>query len=101
MVVAGADEGIDGDNAVAARTVLDHHGLTPACGELFGDQARADVGARAGPSVRMNLTGRCGQVCAAIGAADNTSVRRAAATTPAIVLMFHDLLQGPHTGDGR
>jgi hypothetical protein len=45
MVVAGADEGIDGDNAVATRTVLHHDRLTPARGELFGNQARADVGA--------------------------------------------------------
>ena len=48
MVVVGADEGIDGDNAVATRTVLHHDGLTPARRELFGDQARADVGARTG-----------------------------------------------------
>jgi hypothetical protein len=36
----------------------------------------------------MNLTVRCGQVCAAIGAADSTSASKAAATTPTIVLML-------------
>jgi hypothetical protein len=36
----------------------------------------------------MNLTVRCGQACAAIGATDNTSAMRAAATTPTIVFML-------------
>ena len=42
-----ADEGIDGDDAVAAGPVFDHDRLSPALAEPIGEQPRADVGAAA------------------------------------------------------
>ena len=61
MIVMRGDEGVDGDDAVAAGPVFDDHRLAPALAEPIGQQARADIGAAAGPSVKMNLTGRVGQ----------------------------------------
>lgn len=55
MVVAGTDEAVDRNNSIPARTVLNHHRLTPARGEPFGDQACADVGARTWPERQDEL----------------------------------------------
>ena len=41
-----------------------------------------------GPSVRINLTVRCGQVCAATGAIENASASSDAAATPSLVFML-------------
>ena len=69
MVVAGAGEGVDGDEAVAARTIFDHDGVAPPGAELFCEQPRAQIGARAGaerenefhrPNRPILRLGRCG-----------------------------------------
>ena len=57
VVVVRADECVDGDEAVAAGAVLDHHRLAPFRGELFGDQPRADVGAGARTKRQQELDG--------------------------------------------
>jgi hypothetical protein len=49
VIVIGADEGADRDEAVAARAVLDDHRLVPALGQSIGDEPRADVDAAARP----------------------------------------------------
>ena len=64
VVVLGADECADRDDAVAAGLVLDHHRLAP----LFGRAGRPEAARRCRsrcprPSVRMKRTGRCGQAC--------------------------------------
>ena len=41
--VVRADEGIDGDDAVGARLVLDDHGLAPALCQLIAEQPCGDV----------------------------------------------------------
>ena len=48
VIVVGRGEGVDGDQAVAARPVLDHHRLAPLGAEPLGEQARGDVGGAAG-----------------------------------------------------
>ncbi len=40
VVVMGADEGVDGDEAVAARAVFHDNRLAPFRGELLSDQPR-------------------------------------------------------------
>src|SRR5262249_24784558 len=47
VIVVGGYDGLDRDHAVAARTVLDHHRLAPACLQAVLNKARADVGAGA------------------------------------------------------
>jgi hypothetical protein len=47
VIVLGADEGVDGDDAVAAGAVLDHHRLAPFLGEPVRQQPAADIGAAA------------------------------------------------------
>src|ERR1700724_3341347 len=48
MIIVGAHEGADRDDAVTARTVLDHHRLSPARAQPLPDEARPDVDSRAG-----------------------------------------------------
>jgi hypothetical protein len=48
VIVVRRQHGLDGDDAVAARTVLDHDRLAPAFLQPLLDQPRADVGAGAG-----------------------------------------------------
>ena len=48
VIVLGADEGVDGDDAVAAGLVLDHDRLAPFLGQPVGQKPPADVGAAAG-----------------------------------------------------
>ncbi len=48
VIVMGADEGADPDDAVAAGTILDHHRLAPARRQPVGQQPRRDVGTAAG-----------------------------------------------------
>ena len=48
MIVLGADEGVDGDDAVAAGPVLDDDRLAPFLGQAVGQKPAADVGAAAG-----------------------------------------------------
>ena len=68
VIVAGAGEGVDGDEAVAARTIFDHHGR-PHLALSFSAISRAPRSApEPGPSVRMNFTGRAGHSCALAGA---------------------------------
>ena len=67
VVVLGADEGGDADDAVAAGLVLDHHRLVPFLGQSVRQETRADIGAAAGaerqdeadrarrPSLRLSL----------------------------------------------
>ncbi len=43
VIVIRAQERRDGDDAVAAGTVLDHHRLAPALRQLVGEQTGADV----------------------------------------------------------
>ena len=47
VIVIRAQERRDRDDAVAAGTIFDHHRLTPALRQLFGEQPRADIGGRA------------------------------------------------------
>jgi hypothetical protein len=47
VIVVGADERADGDETVAARTILDDHRLAPAPAQTVGDQPRADIDAAA------------------------------------------------------
>ena len=48
MVVAGAGEDVDRDDAVAAGTILDHHRLAPARRKAFGEHPGGDIDAGAG-----------------------------------------------------
>ena len=48
VVVIGGQHGLDCDDAVAARAVIDHDRLAPLLLQPFLDQPRADVGAGAG-----------------------------------------------------
>jgi hypothetical protein len=48
MIVVGAEVGLDGDDAVAARLVFDDDRLPPFGLQLFGEQPCADIGASAG-----------------------------------------------------
>ena len=48
MIVVRADEGVDGDEPVAAGPVVDDHRLAPALAEPVGQQPGADIGAAAG-----------------------------------------------------
>ena len=48
VIVLGADEGVDGDDAVAAGPVLDDDRLAPFLGQPVGQKPPADVGAAAG-----------------------------------------------------
>jgi hypothetical protein len=48
MIVVGAEVGLDGNDAVAARLVFDHDRLAPFGLQLFSEQPCADVGAGAG-----------------------------------------------------
>src|SRR5262249_13381401 len=43
VVVGGADEGIDRDEAVAAGAVFHHDGLAPSRGETVPDEPRGDI----------------------------------------------------------
>jgi hypothetical protein len=49
VVITTTDECVDGDDAIAPRTVLDYDRLAPPRGESIGEQPRADInsGARA------------------------------------------------------
>ena len=49
VIVVGADEGVDGDQAVAAGTVFHDHRLAPALAKTIRQQPRADIGAAARP----------------------------------------------------
>jgi len=49
VLVVGAEEGRDGDEAVAAGTVLNHDWLAPALRQPLGEQPRSDVGPAAWP----------------------------------------------------
>jgi hypothetical protein len=48
MIVCGGDEGLDRDQSVGARAVLDHDRLAPARRQPVSEQPRADVDAGAG-----------------------------------------------------
>src|ERR1700738_3314466 len=48
MLVIGTEEGLDGDDAVAARLVFDNDRLPPFDLQLFGEQPCAHIGASAG-----------------------------------------------------
>ena len=48
VVVIGADEGLDGDNAVTAGSVLDDDRVVPLALQALGEHACADVGTSAG-----------------------------------------------------
>ena len=48
VIVVRAQERGDGDDAVAARAVLDHHRLVPDFRQAVGEEPHADVGAAAG-----------------------------------------------------
>ena len=67
MVVLGAGERADGDDAVAAGTVLHHHRLAPFRRQLVRDQPRADIDAAAGAKRQDELHRRVGQFCAVRG----------------------------------
>ena len=82
VVVLGADEGIDGDHGIAARTVLDHDRLLPFRGELVRDQARADVGAAAGAERHDEADRALRPSSAPVWAIDGTA-RDAATARPA------------------
>src|SRR5215472_2887202 len=43
MIVLGADEGIERDKAVAARTILHHYRLAPARGQTLGKQTGCGI----------------------------------------------------------
>ena len=60
MIVVSRDEGVDGDKAVAAGTVLDDDRLPPALREPVRQQARTDIGAAAGAK-GQNETDRPGR----------------------------------------
>src|SRR5262244_3467111 len=45
VIVVGGQHRLDRDHAVAARTVLDHDRLAPACLQAVLNKARADIGA--------------------------------------------------------
>jgi hypothetical protein len=47
VIVLGADEGVDGDDAVAAGAVLDHHRLAPFLGQPVREKPAANVSAAA------------------------------------------------------
>jgi hypothetical protein len=66
VVVVGAGESVDGDEAIAAGPILDHHRLAPFRGELVRQQPGGDVDAGGGPerqdefdrALRVSLRGR-------------------------------------------
>ena len=43
MIVMGADEGVERDKAVAARTILYHHRLAPTPGQTIGKQTGCGI----------------------------------------------------------
>src|SRR5215475_15811363 len=43
MIVLGADEGVERDKAVAARTILHHYRLAPARGQTLGKQTGCGI----------------------------------------------------------
>lgn len=48
MIVVGAEVGLNGNYAVAARLIFNHHGLAPFGLQLFVKQSSADIRACAG-----------------------------------------------------
>ena len=87
VIVLGADEGVDRDDAVAAGPVLDHHRLAPFLGQAVGQQPAADVGAAAGaerqdeldvarrPSLRLAGDGAASRAAQAKNARQSTRER--------------------------
>lgn len=76
VIVMRAQNRGDGDESIAAGTILDHDRLPPFRRKLVGQQASRDVD----PRGMMNRTVRCGHdcdVCAcAIGTAKNAIARK-------------------------
>ena len=57
MVVMCADEGVERDKAVAARTILYHHRLAPTRGQTIGKQTGCGI-AGAGSAERQDKAHR-------------------------------------------
>src|ERR1700730_8380688 len=82
MIVVGAEVGLDGDDAVAARLVFDDDRLPPFGLQLFGEQPCADIGASAGAERHHEPHGsRVGQFWAWAGGGSTTTSRARTAPT--------------------
>src|ERR1700738_1115412 len=94
VIVIGTEEGLDGDDAIAARLVFDDDRLPPFDLQHLAN-SRAPISAPApGPNGTMNLTTRVGQFCACCARAASGHV----ATPPSTVMNSRRLMMPSKPG---